>query len=229
LTRTLAEIEWLFLDPSVLLNENDTDSEARRQIGLSLAKRGRPVRQEQVERAWMQAIAATRATQPLLGAVQSLAPDATTATAIVDEVVRATRIQDTLFTGVQFALTALQRRCKVGIIGAYRTIGSRARLDKFHLSLPLTALSDEQRLSSHLDMSGKPDPALFIWALRKAGCPGNQAAFASDRVDLGLAPAKMAGMTTIWLRVSNHKLRYPRSSMETPDFTYSSLSELAQR
>lgn len=224
----LAQVQWLFMDPSVLLNENDTDREARRLVAAALSRRGRPVMQDQVERAWMQAISAPRPVHPLVGAVQLLAPDPATSKAIVDEVLRTYRNLDSLFTGVQLALGALQPRFKLGVIGPYRTPGTRARLEKFHLRFPVVALSDEQNLSHKLDMSGRPDPALFTWALRKAGCLPGQAAYASDRVDLGLAPAKMAGMTTVWLRQTNYKLRYPRNSQETPDLTFNSLSELVK-
>jgi FMN phosphatase YigB (HAD superfamily) len=224
----LQGLQWLFLDPSVLLNENDTDREARRQLAAALTKRGRPVGQEAVERAWMQAIAATRPVHPLRGAAQLLAPDPSTAAAIVDEVIRGTRNVDSLFAGVQIALHALESQVKLGVIGPYRLPGNRARLERYHLHFPVVALSDEQQLSHRVDAAGKTDPALFVWALRKAGCPAGQAAFASDRVDLGLAPAKAAGMVTIWLRQTYHKLRYPRHALETPDVTLNSLSELAR-
>lgn len=224
----MSEIQWLFFDPSVLLNESGTDREARRTVAAVLARRGRPVDQDQVERAWMQAIAATRPVHPLEGAVRLLAPDAPTARAVLDEVIRTTRNQDTLVTGLQLALNALQPHFKLGVIGPYRTPGTRARLERFHLQFPVMALSDEQHLSHQIDMTGKVDPALFTWALRKAGCPAHQAAFASDRVDLGLAPAKLAGLSTIWLRQTNHKLRYPRTATERPDLTYNSLPEMAR-
>ncbi len=215
------------MDPSVLLNEGDSDREARRNIAAALAKRGRPVGQEQVERAWMQAISAPRPVHPLVGAVQLLAPDTGTSTAVVEEVIRGSRNLDTLFPGVQLALQSLQAKYKLGIIGPYRLPGTRSRLDKFHLSFGVVALSDELNLSHRLDVGTKPDPALFTWALKKAGCPPQRAAYASDRVDLGLAPAKAAGMTTIWVRATNHKLRYPRISAETPDLALNSISELA--
>jgi FMN phosphatase YigB (HAD superfamily) len=223
----LPQVQWLFLDPSVLLNEIDTEREARRLVAAALARRGRPADQDQVERAWMQAIASPRAIPPLAGAIQLLAPDPGSAAAILDEVTRTCRNLDQLFSGTQLALNALGRQVKLGVIGPYRLPGTRARLDKFHLSFPVVALSDEQGLSHKLDLAGRPDPALFTWALRKAGCPAAHAAFASDRVDLGLAPAKAAGMTTIWVRTTNYKLRYPRNTAETPDITVNSISELA--
>lgn len=224
----LQQVQWLFLDPSVLLNENETQREMRRNIALSLARRGRTLDQEAVERAWMQAIAATKPMHPLAGAVQILSPNAATAAAVIAEVTRNTRNLDTLHPGTQFALHALEKRFKLGIIGPYRLPGGRAQLERYHLHFPLVALSDELNLSAKLDVGGRPDPGLFVHALRKANCPADRAAYASDRVDLGLAPAKMAGMTTIWLRQTNHKLRYPRNSLETPDLTLNDLGDLVR-
>lgn len=210
----------------MLLNENDTEKEARRLTAEALARRGRPVELERVERAWMQAISSPRPVHPLAGAIQLLAPDSATAAVILDEVTRSVRNLDTLYSGLQLALNSLHKQVKLGVVGPYRLPGTRARLDKFHLSFPIIALSDELNLSHKLDLSGRPDPALFTWALRKAGCPASMAAFASDRVDLGLAPARAAGLTTVWVRATNYKLRYPRSTAETPDLTVNSVSEL---
>jgi FMN phosphatase YigB (HAD superfamily) len=223
----LSQIQWLFLDPSVILNETETEREARRRIVTALSRRGRPVDLEQVERAWMQAIASPRPIHPLAGAVQILSPDPATAAAVLDEVLRTTPNRDMLHAGVQLALHTLQSQVKVGLIGPYRMPGVRAQLVKFHLNFPVVALSDEQKLSHQLDPSGRPDPALFVWALRRAGCLPAQAAFASDRVDLGLAPAKLAGLTTVWVRLGNYRLRHPRNAAETPDLTVNGLNELA--
>lgn len=222
-----SEVQWLFLDPSVLLNENGTEQRWRLGLVQALQRRGRAVTLEQVERAWMQAISAPRPMQPLVGAVRHLAPEAP-ADEVVGEVLRSTDPQDMLVTGLQLALNELRQRFRLGVIGPYRPPGSRERLARFHLSFALVALSDELNLSHRLDATGKIDPSLFTWALRKVNALPGQAAFASDRVALGIAPAKMAGLTTIWLRSTNHRLRYPRNSYETPDLTFNSLPEMAR-
>lgn len=222
----LQGLQWLFLDPSVLLNSNDTDREARRLIAAALARRGRPVTLDQVERAWMQSISAPRPVQPLSGTVNALAGDPATAAAIMAQVSQSLRPLDSLFPGIQLALGALGKAFHLGIIAPYQPIGTRARLERFHLRFGVVALSDEVGLSGNLPPTGRPDPALFTWALRKAGCPPSLAAFATDRVDLGVAPARAAGMSTIWVRTTNYKLRYPRSSAETPDLVVQSLSDL---
>jgi len=221
------QIQWIFFDPSVLLNENGTERLARQALTRLLAARGRPVHPEQVERAWMQAIAATQPTHPLVGMVRQLAPEGEV-DGLVAEVLRTAGQQDMLVTGVQLTLHGLEAHYSLGIIGPYRLPGTRAKLERFHLKFPVEALSDEQNLSHRLDVTGKVDPALFTWALRKAGIAANTAAFASDRVDLGLAPAKMAGLTTFWLRTTNYRLRYPRNGYETPDKVFNSLTELSR-
>jgi len=221
------EVQWLFLDPSVLLNENGTEQRWRRGLVQALQRRGRTVAVDQVERAWMQAISAPRPMQPLVGAVRHLAPDLP-ADEVAAEVLAATEPQDMLVTGLQLALNELRQRFHLGVIGPYRPPGTRARLTRFHLNFALVALSDELDLSHRLDATGKVDPGLFTWALRKVSALPGQAAFVSDRVALGLAPAKMAGLTTIWLRITNHRLRYPRNSYETPDLTFNSLPEMVR-
>lgn len=225
--RPMNQIQWLFFDPSVLLNENGTERLLRQTLARLLAARGRPVHQEQVERAWMQAIAAAQPTHPLVGTVRQFVPEAE-ADALVAEVLKAAGQQDMLVAGVQLTLRGLEPHYKLGVIGPYRMPGTRAKLARFHLKFAVEALSDELNLSHRLDVTGKVDPALFVWALRKAEIPASAAAFASDRVDLGLAPAKMAGMTTYWLRTTNHRLRYPRNGYETPDRVFNSLAEMSR-
>jgi FMN phosphatase YigB (HAD superfamily) len=227
MTGRLAGLQWLFLDPSLILNETETEREQRRALAAVLAKRGRPLAQEQVERAWMAAIAAPQPTPPLLGAARALAPDPGAAEALVQEVMAIARPKDTLWSGLQLVLGQLGARYQVAIVGPYRPPGMRARLARFNLKVDFLLLSEDGGLSHRLSANGKPDGALFTAALRKAGCQAGQALFATDRVDLGVAPAKAAGLFTVWVRVTNHRVRYPRSSMETPDLTVTSLRELA--
>jgi FMN phosphatase YigB (HAD superfamily) len=100
-------------------------------------------------------------------------------------------------------------------------------LERFGLKVEFLLLSEEAGLSHRMGVTGRPDGAIFTAALRKVGSPAGWALFATDRVDLGVAPAKAAGLATAWVRVTNHKLRHPRSGAETPDLTVTSLRELA--
>lgn len=45
----------------------------------------------------------------------------------------------------------------------------------------------------------KPDPALFVHALRTAGVEPARAVMVGDRLDYDVRPAKVAGMRTVWV------------------------------
>jgi HAD superfamily hydrolase (TIGR01662 family) len=47
----------------------------------------------------------------------------------------------------------------------------------------------------------KPDPAIFQWALDKAGCSPEESVMVGDRVDNDIAPANGMGMWTIWVHI----------------------------
>lgn len=223
----LPDLQWLFLDSSLLMNETETEREQRRTLAALLAKRGRTVSLEEVERAWMAAISAAQPQSPLLGAARALASDRVSGEALGFEVAKTARPADTLWAGVQLALAQLAANYRVAVVGPYRPPGTKARLERFGLKVEFLLLSEEGNLSHKMGLTGKPDGAIFTAALRKVGAPASQALFATDRVDLGVAPAKAAGLATAWVRVTNHKLRHPRSGAETPDITVTSLRELA--
>jgi FMN phosphatase YigB (HAD superfamily) len=223
----LTGLQWLFLDPSLILNETETEREQRRVLAALLAKRGRPVSVEQVERAWMAAISATQPQHPLLGAARALAPDPDSAEALAREAAATARPADTLWAGIQLALGQLGATYRLAVVGPYRAPGSKARLERFPVKLEFMLLSEEGGLSHRMGPTGKPDGALFTAALRKVGAPAGRVLFATDRVDLGVAPAKSVGLATAWVRLTNHKLRPPRNTMEMPDLTVNSLRELA--
>jgi len=44
----------------------------------------------------------------------------------------------------------------------------------------------------------KPEPGIFEWALREAGCAPHEAVMVGDRIDNDVMPARRAGMWTIW-------------------------------
>ena len=51
----------------------------------------------------------------------------------------------------------------------------------------------------------KPDPAMFRWALRAAGCRPEEAIMVGDRVDNDIAPARGIGMWTVWVHIPHHE------------------------
>lgn len=44
----------------------------------------------------------------------------------------------------------------------------------------------------------KPEPGIFEWALREAGCAPHEAVMVGDRIDNDIVPARSAGMWTVW-------------------------------
>ena len=44
----------------------------------------------------------------------------------------------------------------------------------------------------------KPEPGIFAWALREAGCAPGEAVMVGDRIDNDIVPARRAGMWTVW-------------------------------
>ena len=78
--------------------------------------------------------------------------------------------------------------------------------------------------SAELGMA-KPDPAIFLWALQKAGCKPENAAMIGDRIDNDILPAKALGMKTI--RVLTGPASTYRPSDDPADHTIPSLSALS--
>lgn len=72
--------------------------------------------------------------------------------------------------------------------------------------------------------SAKPDPAIFLWALRKAGCKPCNAVMIGDRIDNDIHPAKALGMKTV--RILTGPAAVYRPSDDPSDAVVRSLSEL---
>jgi putative hydrolase of the HAD superfamily len=75
---------------------------------------------------------------------------------------------------------------------------------------------------THFGLSGlvgvrKPDPEIFLDAVRALGVPPNRCIMVGDRIDNDIAPAKTVGMATIRFRAGRHARQRPRSPAETPD------------
>jgi HAD superfamily hydrolase (TIGR01549 family) len=74
----------------------------------------------------------------------------------------------------------------------------------------------------------KPDPAIFQWALDKAGCTAQEAIAVGDRPDHDIAPARSIGMHTVRLRRGMlYALYDPLSDLERADEVVYDLFRLA--
>ncbi len=72
--------------------------------------------------------------------------------------------------------------------------------------------------------TAKPDPAIFLWALRKAGCKPRNAVMIGDRIDNDIRPAKALGMKTV--RILSGPTAVYRPADDPSDAVVRSLSEL---
>jgi HAD superfamily hydrolase (TIGR01509 family) len=60
----------------------------------------------------------------------------------------------------------------------------------------------------------KPEPGIFEWALREAGCAPDEAVMVGDRIDNDIVPARNAGMWTVWFHAPLGEKGYtPASGM----------------
>jgi putative hydrolase of the HAD superfamily len=72
----------------------------------------------------------------------------------------------------------------------------------------------------------KPDPALFVHALRTAGVAPERSVMVGDRLDYDVRPAKAAGMRAIWLLRGEAPDEPTEEQLATPDRAIRDLSEL---
>lgn len=118
-------------------------------------------------------------------------------------------------------LTLLALNHKLGII-ANQSFGTRERLRKHGLLefISLVVGSAEAGVS-------KPDPRIFLEALKKAGCDATDAAMVGDRLDNDIAPAKRLGMMTVHVRQGGSAAQRPRAASEEATVTVNTIGEVA--
>lgn len=72
----------------------------------------------------------------------------------------------------------------------------------------------------------KPDPEMFLRALKRSGGSAESSVMIGDRLDNDIAPAKALGMKTVWIKQGFSAYSSPTRSEEQPDYTISDLMEL---
>ncbi len=127
---------------------------------------------------------------------------------------------ETLYPQAPRVLAALAGQYRLGVI-ANQTDGLRERLDRFGI------LEHFAYVVSSWDAGvQKPDSALFVHALRLAGCAPDEAVMIGDRLDNDIAPAKALGLQTVWIRQGFGALQTPLSPADTPDHAVDGLCGL---
>lgn len=91
----------------------------------------------------------------------------------------------------------------------------------------LGAYFDTWAISDDLGLH-KPDPALFVEALRVAQVEPHAAAMVGDRLDYDIRPANEAGMHTVWLLRGEAPDDPSEAQLAEPDVSIHDLAELPQ-
>jgi FMN phosphatase YigB (HAD superfamily) len=122
-------------------------------------------------------------------------------------------------------LAALSSRFQLGVVsnfyGNLENILAEADLLRF-----FGTIADSSSLGIF-----KPDPGLFIAALKQLGAHPDETAMVGDSLDKDCMPARKLGMTAIWLRQAaaiNADSKDNHASDFRPDFTIDALAELAE-
>lgn len=124
-----------------------------------------------------------------------------------------------LFPDCPAVLEALNARgYRLGVI-ANQVFGTEARLKKRGLLPYFSVIAASAELGVE-----KPDPAIFLWALRQGGCSPDHAVMIGDRIDNDILPAKQLGMQTV--RMLTGPAAVYRPADDPADATADRLSDL---
>lgn len=129
-------------------------------------------------------------------------------------------VGEKLYGDVKPVLEALYGKYKLGII-ANQPLGTEGRLKHYGIRDYFSVI-----LSSAEEGISKPESALFLRALERAGCEPGEAWMIGDRPDNDIAPAKALGMKTVRVRQGlGGRMPADREELKA-DHTVDSLSEL---
>lgn len=125
-----------------------------------------------------------------------------------------------LYPGAAALLDALQGRYRLGII-ANQNPGTVQRLEKYGIAgfFDVITASAEEGIA-------KPDPEIFLRALKRAGCMPDEAVMIGDRIDNDIIPAAKLGMHTIWVRQGMHRFADISKFEILPEYTAQGICEL---
>ena len=127
-----------------------------------------------------------------------------------------------LFAGCAAVLRTLRDRgYRLGVI-ANQVPGTVERLRNWDILQFFDVIAPSAELGV-----AKPDPAIFLWALQKAGCKPCNAVMIGDRIDNDVLPAKALGMKAV--RVLTGPAKVYRPPVDPADLSIRSLSELIDR
>lgn len=137
------------------------------------------------------------------------------------EEIRAPRPYGVLLDGIQPMLQRLKSLFRMGVI-ADQHPPCRDALLNYGLGETLEVI-----VLSEIIGIKKPDPAIYVAGLERAGCNPEEALYVGDRPDVDTAPAKALGMRTIrFQRGCHYAWAEPRCEAEIADITVRDLNSL---
>lgn len=125
-----------------------------------------------------------------------------------------------LYPDAKPVLTELKKRYRLGII-ANQNPGTIARLKRFGIDSLFDVV-----VSSGDCGKAKPDPEIFLQALKEACCKPEETFMIGDRLDNDIAPAQQLGMGTVWVKQGMGRYGSPELLPQKPDYTVSGLLDL---
>ena len=129
-------------------------------------------------------------------------------------------IGEKLYPEAKAVLTELAKMYRLGII-ANQPEGTERRMHAYGIGHLFSLV-----LSSAEEGMEKPDSALFLRALAKAGCEASASCMIGDRPDNDIAPAKALGMHTVRITQGLGGMMPVQNETMRADATVSNLCEL---
>lgn len=108
----------------------------------------------------------------------------------------------------------------IGVI-ANQSLGTEKRLEAWGIRKYFDSV-----IASAEEGVAKPDPEIFLRALKRSGGSAESSVMIGDRLDNDIAPAKSLGMKTVWIKQGFAVYSSPTCPEEQPDHTISNLMEL---
>lgn len=131
------------------------------------------------------------------------------------------REDERLYPEAEEILCYLRERGYILGVIANQGLGTEKRLEAWGIRKYFDSIT-----ASAEECVAKPDPEMFLRALKRSGGLAESSVMIGDRLDNDIAPAKALGMKTVWIKQGFAVYSSPTCSEELPDHTISNLMEL---
>ena len=217
----LRGIQWVFFDVGyTLINEDEAAWDRVLQIQQGLARRGVVVTSEQVKGA-VERAASDQARSPVSRAIARLSGSKELSSRLRAEFPWRKDLEKPYPDAIR-VVSGLSESYKLGII-ANQSPGTETRLEKWGLLrfMSLVVASAEVGLA-------KPDPAIFEFAIERAGSTPEKTVMIGDRIDNDIAPANWLGWKTVRVKQGLSAGQVPIDQTQAPDFEVNQLDEVLE-